>query len=198
MIVGVAQNCIRADAETQLTTNFGSKTNREFDWISDNDCKEHEEEGRRFRVFDYILKSPFLVENLFPGYFWVSFPRILSSPPYSILGCSWVSWKIFFSILTPKTNQFVAESMCLLGSVSRRYLVYLLYNKLGHDPALHTDKRRSRTASELLSTIHSFRRLLELISTRIRLLIWHELLRTAEKTVGLFVETTRYLIFQTI
>ncbi|GMR39056.1 hypothetical protein PMAYCL1PPCAC_09251, partial [Pristionchus mayeri] len=50
------------------------------------------------------------------------------------------------------------ESMCLLGSVSRRYLVYLLYNKLGHDPALHTDKRRSRTASELLSTIHSFRR----------------------------------------
>ncbi|GMS86666.1 hypothetical protein PENTCL1PPCAC_8841, partial [Pristionchus entomophagus] len=65
-------------------------------------------------------------------------------------------------IATPQLRSYPfvtdKESMCLLGSVSRRYLVYLLYNKLGHDPALHTDKRRSRTASELLSTIHSFRR----------------------------------------
>ncbi|GMT15335.1 hypothetical protein PFISCL1PPCAC_6632, partial [Pristionchus fissidentatus] len=65
-------------------------------------------------------------------------------------------------IATPQLRSYPfvtdKESMCLLGSVSRRYLVYLLYNKLGHDPALHNDKRRSRTASELLSTIHSFRR----------------------------------------
>lgn len=43
--------------------------------------------------------------------------------------------------------------MTLLGSVARKYLCYLLMHKLGPEPNLDFGKRRSRTASEILSTL---------------------------------------------
>uniref|UniRef100_A0A1I7XQT6 Uncharacterized protein n=1 Tax=Heterorhabditis bacteriophora TaxID=37862 RepID=A0A1I7XQT6_HETBA len=49
-------------------------------------------------------------------------------------------------------------SMTLLGSVARKYLCYILSKRLGPEPSLHYTKRRSRTASEIFSTIGQFRR----------------------------------------
>ncbi|KHJ77432.1 hypothetical protein OESDEN_22948, partial [Oesophagostomum dentatum] len=48
--------------------------------------------------------------------------------------------------------------MTLLGSVARKYLCYLLTKHLGAEPGIHVHKRKSRTASELLNTIGTFRR----------------------------------------
>uniref|UniRef100_A0A0K0CUI7 Uncharacterized protein n=1 Tax=Angiostrongylus cantonensis TaxID=6313 RepID=A0A0K0CUI7_ANGCA len=48
--------------------------------------------------------------------------------------------------------------MILLGSVARKYLCYLLSRHLGPEPGILPQKRRSRTASELLNTIGQFRR----------------------------------------
>ena len=49
--------------------------------------------------------------------------------------------------------------MILLGSVSRKYLLYLLTRKLGPEPGLNVARRRSKTASEIMNTINNFRQL---------------------------------------
>lgn len=54
-------------------------------------------------------------------------------------------------------DKFDSESMILLGSVGRKYLVYLLNKKLGPEPSLNLHKRRSRTASEIFNTLGTFR-----------------------------------------
>ncbi|CAD6199746.1 unnamed protein product [Caenorhabditis auriculariae] len=48
------------------------------------------------------------------------------------------------------------KSMTLLGSVGRKYLVYLVQRKLGPEPEFVSHRRRSRTASEIFSTIQNF------------------------------------------
>uniref|UniRef100_A0A1I7ZFZ0 Chloride channel protein n=1 Tax=Steinernema glaseri TaxID=37863 RepID=A0A1I7ZFZ0_9BILA len=44
------------------------------------------------------------------------------------------------------------KEQILLGSISRKYLNYLLTTHLGPDPSLMTQRRRTRTASEILGT----------------------------------------------
>ncbi|VDM62693.1 unnamed protein product [Angiostrongylus costaricensis] len=58
-----------------------------------------------------------------------------------------------------RSYPFVTDkrSMILLGSVARKYLCYLLTKHLGPEPGILQQKRRSRTASELLNTIGQFR-----------------------------------------
>lgn len=51
-----------------------------------------------------------------------------------------------------------ARSMTLLGSVGRKYLLFLIQKRLGPEPELFGHRRRSRTASEIFSTIHNLRR----------------------------------------
>ncbi|PAV79869.1 hypothetical protein WR25_13281, partial [Diploscapter pachys] len=60
-----------------------------------------------------------------------------------------------------RSYPFVADrkSMILLGSVSRKYLLYLLTRKLGPEPGLNVTRRRSKTASEIMNTINNFRQL---------------------------------------
>ncbi|PAV77866.1 hypothetical protein WR25_19516 [Diploscapter pachys] len=60
-----------------------------------------------------------------------------------------------------RSYPFVADrkSTILLGSVSRRYLLYLLTRKLGPEPKLNVTRRRSKTASEIMNTINNFRQL---------------------------------------
>ncbi|CAO4365179.1 unnamed protein product [Caenorhabditis nigoni] len=61
---------------------------------------------------------------------------------------------------TLRSYPFVTDSrsMTLLGSVARKYLLYLIQRKLGPEPELFGHRRRSRTASEIFSTIHNLRR----------------------------------------
>ncbi|CAI4221421.1 unnamed protein product [Auanema sp. JU1783] len=60
-----------------------------------------------------------------------------------------------------RSYPFVSDrkSMALLGSVGRRYLIYLLEKKLGPDPVnLSRSGRRSRRASEIFNVVAPFRR----------------------------------------
>ncbi|CAI2333487.1 unnamed protein product [Caenorhabditis sp. 36 PRJEB53466] len=61
---------------------------------------------------------------------------------------------------TLRSYPFVTDSrsMTLLGSVARKYLLYLIQRKLGPEPELFGHRRRSRTASEIFSTIHNLRK----------------------------------------
>ncbi|KAJ1358602.1 Voltage gated chloride channel [Parelaphostrongylus tenuis] len=59
-----------------------------------------------------------------------------------------------------RSYPFVTDkrAMILLGSVARKYLCYLLSKNLGPEPRLLGQKRKSRSASELLYTIGQFRK----------------------------------------
>ncbi|CAG8860237.1 CBS domain-containing protein [Caenorhabditis elegans] len=61
---------------------------------------------------------------------------------------------------TLRSYPFVTDSrsMTLLGSVARKYLLYLIQRKLGPEPELFGHRRRSRTASEIFSTINNLRK----------------------------------------
>ncbi|KHJ95906.1 chloride transporter, ClC family [Oesophagostomum dentatum] len=65
---------------------------------------------------------------------------------------------ISLKITSGKQRKISELSMTLLGSVARKYLCYLLTKHLGAEPGIHVHKRKSRTASELLNTIGTFRR----------------------------------------
>lgn len=68
--------------------------------------------------------------------------------------------EILLDTPTLRSYPFVTDkkSMTLLGSVGRRYLMYLLQRRLGPEPEFMIQRRRSRTASELFSTIQNLRR----------------------------------------
>ncbi|CAB3403791.1 unnamed protein product [Caenorhabditis bovis] len=68
--------------------------------------------------------------------------------------------QILLETPTLRSYPFVTDkqSMTLLGSVGRKYLVYLLQKRLGPEPELYSHRRRSRTASEIFSTIQNLRK----------------------------------------